>query len=240
MFNPRQIATTVIDNVGTAVLSPPYGGFGYYHNHGPRNQRKVALTFDDGPNRPSTENLLKVLDTLNVRATFFCLGWQVKRFPELLKQMDETGHVIGNHSMEHRRGGALRLSGGSHIDDSEREISNVLGRRPRLYRPPWGWLTPWEGQRLTQRGYAVIGWDVYTFDWKVPEIDGKTLAEGIYRDVKQGSIILLHDSNGMIDVSHKIEMTHAVQELVPRLRAEGYEFVTVPELLGMPAYMPLL
>jgi peptidoglycan/xylan/chitin deacetylase (PgdA/CDA1 family) len=154
--------------------------------------------------------------------------------------MYETGHVVANHSMEHRRGGALYLSGGSHIDDSEREIVEVLGRRPRLYRPPWGWLTPWEGQRLLQRGYAVIGWDVYTLDWKVPEVDGGTLADGIYRDVKPGSIILMHDSNGIIPVSNKIEMTRAVQQLVPRLRADGYEFVTVPELLGMPAYIPLI
>jgi peptidoglycan/xylan/chitin deacetylase (PgdA/CDA1 family) len=239
-LNPRQIATKALNSAGTAVLSPPYGGFGYYYNHGPRNQRKVALTFDDGPNKPSTENLLNALDELGVRGTFFCIGWQVKCHPDLVRRMYETGHVVANHSMEHRRGGSLKISGGEHIDASEREIIEVIGRRPRLYRPPWGWLTPWEGQRLLQRGYAVIGWDVYTYDWKVPEVSGSVLAEGVYRDVKPGSIILMHDSNGIIPVSNKIEMTRAVQELVPRLRAEGYEFVTVPELLGMPAYIPII
>lgn len=142
--------------------------------------------------------------------------------------------------MRHARKDTLMLSGGQHIDESADVLAQLLGRRPRLYRPPWGWLTPWEGSRLIQRGYAIIGWDVYTLDWKLPEIDGATLADGIYRDTRPGSIILLHDSNGIRPTSHKVEMTNAVRHLVPRLRAEGYTFVTVPELLSMPAYIPLL
>lgn len=234
----KQAVAKIIDTAGTLTLSPPYGGFGFYHNHGSRSKRNIALTFDDGPNKPSTKNLLDAMDELNVRGTFFCLGIHVEKHPDLIQRMYATGHVVANHSMLHARKDSLMLSGGAHIDDCERAIVDVLGRRPLLYRPPWGWLTPWEGKRLSQRGYAVIGWDVYTLDWKLPEIDGGTLAEGIYRDVKPGSIILLHDSNGIVPESHKIEMVRAVQQLVPRLRAEGYEFVTVPDLLGIPAYMP--
>ena len=100
-------------------------------------------------------------------------------------------------------------------------------------------LTPWEGQRLTQRGYLIIGWDTYTLDWKLPEIDGGMIAEGICRDVQPGSIILLHDSHGIRPKCDKFEMVRAVQQLVPQLRAEGYEFVSVPELLGVPGYSAL-
>lgn len=236
----KQAAAKIIDTTGNLTLSPPYGGFGFFHNHGPRDQRKVALTFDDGPNKPSTEILLDTLGELGVPATFFCVGIQAQYHPDLITRLDHEGHIVANHSMRHARKDTLMLSGGQHIDESADVLAQLLGRRPRLYRPPWGWLTPWEGSRLIQRGYAIIGWDVYTLDWKLPEIDGATLADGIYRDTRPGSIILLHDSNGIRPTSHKVEMTNAVRHLVPRLRAEGYTFVTVPELLSMPAYIPLL
>lgn len=72
----KQAAAKIIDTTGNLTLSPPYGGFGFFHNHGPRDQRKVALTFDDGPNKPSTEILLDTLGELGVPATFFCVGIQ--------------------------------------------------------------------------------------------------------------------------------------------------------------------
>jgi peptidoglycan/xylan/chitin deacetylase (PgdA/CDA1 family) len=239
MLNPRQVAKTIIDTTGNLVLSPPYGGFGFYHNHGPRNQRKIALTFDDGPSKPSTINLLDAMDEMNVKGTFFCVGMHVRFHPDVLKRLDAAGHVIGNHSMLHARKDGLLLNSGPHIDDSANEIAAVIGRRPRLYRPPWGWLTPWEGQRLTQRGYAVIGWDVYTLDWQVPEVHGDQIAAGIRRDVRPGSIILLHDSGAVVPECHKTNTVHTVRQIVPQLRAQGYEFVTIPELLGLPAYGPI-
>lgn len=235
----RSLVTKAIDTAGNLLLGPPFGGFGFFHNHGLRNSRKIALTFDDGPSRPSTEKLLDAMDELNVRATFFWVGAHVQYYPELVQRAYTAGHVIGNHSMLHSRKAGLMLKGGAHIDDSAHAISEVIGRYPQLYRPPWGWITPWEGQRLSQRGYKVIGWDVYTLDWKVPEIDGGKIAEGICSSVRPGSIILLHDSYAVVPECHKSEMVRAVQQVVPRLRAEGYEFVTIPELLGHPAYKPL-
>jgi peptidoglycan-N-acetylglucosamine deacetylase len=235
----KHLAAKVVNTTGNIVLSPPYGGFGFLQNHGSRAERKIALTFDDGPSKPSTQRLLDAMDALDVRGTFFCVGMHVRYNPDLIQRMYADGHVIGNHSMMHSRKSGLMFTGGGHIDDSAREIAKVIGCRPRLYRPPWGWLTPWEAQRLTRRDYAVIGWDVYTLDWKMPEIDGATIADGICRDVKPGSIILMHDSGAVVSECHKIETTHAVQQVVPQLRAKGYDFVTIPELLGLPAYAPL-
>lgn len=232
----RQVATKIVDTAGNTLLSPPYGGFGFFVNHGPRTERKIALTFDDGPIKPSTENLLDAMEKLNVLGTFFCVGWEIRANPDVILRLDKTGHVIGNHTMDHRRKGGLMLNDTAHIDDSAREIATVLGRRPLLYRPPWGWLTPWEGLRLRQRGYTVVGWDVYTLDWKVPEIDGHTIGEGICRDVQPGSIILLHDAYAMVSECYKKEMVRAVEYVVPRLRDQGYTFVTIPELLKVPAY----
>lgn len=237
-MNLRSTAATTIDTMGNLILSPPYGGFGYYHNHGPRTKKVVALTFDDGPSKPCSEELLDTLGELNVKGTFFCVGLSVTWHPDVLARAYAEGHIIGNHSMMHSRKAGLMLTSGAHIDAATHEIEQVIGQRPRLYRPPWGWLTPWEGIRLRQRGYEVIGWDIYPDDWKLPEVKAELLVEDVYSQIRPGSIILFHDS-----VSNKIrwekkETARAIRMLIPRLRDEGYEVVTVPEMLNLPAYGP--
>jgi peptidoglycan/xylan/chitin deacetylase (PgdA/CDA1 family) len=236
-LSPKRLAAQVFDKTGTLLLSPPYGGFGYFINHGPRTERKIALTFDDGPSRPCTEALIDAMGELDVKGTFFCVGVNVRWHPELLLRMYNEGHVIGNHSGWHSRKSGLKLGpDDGHIADGARAIAEVLGVHPRLYRPPWGWLTPWEGQRLTQAGYSVIGWDVYTLDWKWPEPDGRAVAEDACRKTQPGSILLFHDANAGVRIWDKKETVRAIQHIVPALRAEGYEFVTIPELLKIPAY----
>lgn len=232
----RAASRSMVDTFGNAVLSPPFGGFGYFRNHGSRDEKKIALTFDDGPSKPSTERLLDTLGELGVTSTFFCIGQQIQSHPDLLRRMEAERHVVGNHSMWHARADSLQLTNSDHIDDCGALIASVLGKRPRLYRPPWGWLPPWEGARLAARDYVIVGWDVYTLDWKLPEVQGDILADGICRDVQPGSIVLLHDANGVDPRSHKSQMTEAVKVLVPRLRNEGFVFVTAAELLGVSAY----
>lgn len=191
VFNPKQLAIEALNKTGTLVLSPPVGGFGYFRNHGPRNARKVAITFDDGPSRPCTEALLDAMGELNVRGTFFCVGVNMRWHPDLVLQMYQAGHDVANHSWEHSRKAGVRFGNNcEHIDRSADVIQELIGCRPRLYRPPWGWMTPWEGQRLTQRGYTVVGWDVYTLDWQLPEPDGLWMADDARTKVKPGSSTL--------------------------------------------------
>ena len=238
-FNPKQLAITTLDKTGTLILSPPVGGFGYFRNHGPRDVRKVAITFDDGPSQPCTEALLDAMAELNVRGTFFCVGVNTRWHPKLVRRAYEAGHDIANHSWEHSRKAGVRLGKNcDHIDRGAEAIADAIGVRPRLYRPPWGWMTPWEGRRLTQRGYTVVGWDVYTLDWQWPEPDGQMMAEVAHRATKPGSIILWHDANAGVKNWDKKQTIRAIQHLVPALRADGYECVTASELLGVPAYGP--
>jgi peptidoglycan-N-acetylglucosamine deacetylase len=239
-INPKRLAITAIDKTGTLVLSPPYGGFGYFRNHGPRNQCKVAITFDDGPSKPCTEGLLDAMAELNIKSTLFCVGVNIKWHPDLVMRAYNEGHVIANHSYEHSRKAGLRLGKNcDHIDRSAQVIAEIIGRRPRLYRPPWGWMTPWEGQRLTERGYTVVGWDIRTSDWQWPEPDGHLVAEDTRSKARPGSIILFHDANAGVKIWDKKQTIRAIQHLVPALRSDGYEFVTVPELLNIPAYAPI-
>jgi peptidoglycan/xylan/chitin deacetylase (PgdA/CDA1 family) len=240
-LNPKHLATTAIDKTGTLLFSPPFGGFGYFRNHGPRDLRKVAITFDDGPSKPCTEGLLDAMAELNVKSTLFWVGVNAGWHPDLVMRAYNEGHVIANHSYEHSRKAGLRLGNNcDHIDLSAKAISEVIGCMPRLYRPPWGWMTPWEGQRLTNRGYTVIGWDVYTLDWQWPEPDGRRMAEDARKKTRPGSIILFHDANAGVKIWDKKETIRAVQHLVPALRADGYELVTIPELLNIPAYAPIV
>lgn len=235
----KQIVTQAFDKTGTLALSPPVGGFGYFVNHGPRDKLKISLTFDDGPSRPSTEQLISVLRNLDIKATFFCPGVNARYHPDLLLQMHQEGHVIGNHSGWHSRKSGLKLGpDDGHIADGEQAICDAIGMRPLLYRPPWGWMTPWEGRRLNQVGYKIIGWDVYTLDWHMPEIDGSQLAADACRDAQPGSIMCFHDAKAWEKVWHKTETIRAVQQIVLTLRDQGYEFVTIPELLTIPAYRP--
>lgn len=232
----KQAAIQAVNSVGTRLLSPPYGGFGYYRNHGPRTQRQVAITFDDGPSRPCTETLLDVLAELEVRCTFFWVGINMTWHPDLVDRAVREGHVVGNHSMLHSRKAGLLPVGGAHIDDAAAIFQSITGRQWRLYRPPWGWLAPWEGARLTSRGYTIVGWDVYTLDWQWPEPDGRLIAEQARRDTRPGSILLFHDANAGVRIWDKRETIRAMQHLVPALRADGYELVTIPELFGIAAY----
>jgi peptidoglycan/xylan/chitin deacetylase (PgdA/CDA1 family) len=236
-LDAKYLAKQAFDKAGTLLLSPPYGGFGYFRNHGPRDRRRVAITFDDGPSTPCTPRLLDAMGELGVKTTLFCVGVNVQWHPDVVLRAYKEGHIIANHSYEHSRKAGLRLgSDYDHIDRGASIISGVIGRRPRLYRPPWGWLTPWEARRLTSRGYAVVGWDVYTLDWKWPEPDGRGVAEDAFRKTQPGSILLFHDANAGVREWDKKETIRAIQHVVPMLRDAGYEIVTAAELLDVPAY----
>lgn len=228
----------LIDEAGNLLLQPPVGGFGHVRTHGARSMHRVALTFDDGPNAPSTADVLDILGTHGVKATFFCVGVNAARFPQLVERAFAEGHVIGNHSMYHSRKAGLLFNESAHLDDCTHVLHDIIGVTPRLYRPPWGWVTPWEMQRLTTRRFHVIGWDVYTYDWQVPPPDGYLMAEGVQRDARNGSIILFHDGIAGIHAAEKPQTVRAVERTIALLRADGFEFVTVAELLGLSPYVP--
>src|SRR4051794_36976846 len=238
-MSSERIANTaywVGDRLGNRFLSPPSRALGYYTNHGPRDTRRIALTFDDGPCRGSTEELLDTMAVLDVRGTFFCVGVNVETNPDVLRRIESDGHTIGNHSYRHSRRAGLSPRNRDHIERGETAIVDVLGKAPRLYRPPWGWLVPWEGRRLRQLGYTIVGWDVYTVDWQIPEPDAAEVAASAIRDTRPGSIFALHDAFPLKMSWSKTVTVDAVRRIVPALRAQGYEFVTVDELLGVEPY----
>lgn len=238
MVNPtfKRLASPILDPLGYALLMSPAADLGLAHRHGPRTEMRVALTFDDGPVLGGTESVLDVLGAFGVTGTFFCIGANTRQHPELIHRAYHAGHIIGAHSMNHARITAVSPVGTAHIDDCLQELHSVLGRMPALYRPPWGWLTPWEMLRLRNRGLAVIRWDIETPDSDLPCPSGEAMFEWTLPKVRPGSILVFHDGRTHADTYEKPQTLRLLSLLIPELRDRGYTFATVSELLGIPAY----
>jgi len=194
--------------------------------HGSRESRRVALTFDDGPDPVRTPALLDALAELGAPATFFLLGSQVEQHPELAARIAREGHEIGNHTYSHLY---LPLARGTSVEGelaaADSAIRRATGIVPTLARPPYGGRSPWTVRAFARAGKRVVLWDVNSFDWK-----GKPAAEVAQRVLdrtRPGSIILMHDAREGGEVT-----VEAVKLLVPALRARGFELVTVSRAIG--------
>ncbi len=199
---------------------------------GPTDQKRVALTFDDGPDPRFSNDVLDVLKQYNVPATFFVLGSKAVANPEIVKRMQNEGHVIGNHTYAHPN-----LVEESNLETLEREVTRtedalngIIGYRTKLFRPPYGFLYNELVEKLRDMNYYVIGWSVDSLDWQ--EDPPEVIASKVLDNIHPGAIILMHDgaeSGG--DRTNTIESLH---QIIPVLQEQGYEFVTVPDLLNIP------
>lgn len=185
-----------------------------------KNQKVVALTFDDGPNPATTNQALDTLSKYGIKATFFVLGKNVSGNEEILKRMKSDGHVIGNHSWSHPVLSKLSLDEAKkQITDTEDALTKVLGSSSKLMRPPYGAITDDIRNSLD---LSFIMWDVDSLDWKSKN-EASILTE-IQRQVRNGSIILMHDIHA--------ETVNALPKIIDYLKEQGYHFVTVPEMLN--------
>ena len=184
-----------------------------------KNQKVVALTFDDGPNPATTNQALDTLSKYGIKATFFVLGKNVSGNEEILKRMKADGHVIGNHSWSHPVLSKLSLDEAKkQITDTEDALTKVLGSSSKLMRPPYGAIT---NDIRNSLDLSFIMWDVDSLDWKSKN-EAAILTE-IQREVKNGSIILMHDIHA--------ETVNALPKVIDYLKGQGYDFVTIPDLL---------
>jgi peptidoglycan/xylan/chitin deacetylase (PgdA/CDA1 family) len=220
---------------GYVIPSAPVFGKVYYK--GDNHDKVVALTFDDGPNEPYTSEVLDVLDKYEVKGTFFCVGKNVELYPETAKRMVAEGHVLANHSYTHDANHALTEYGARDLITAENAIFDTVGVKPHLYRPPHGKKSPWELDAIRDEGMIEVTWSVSS-----AELNGATassLAENIVRETHRGDIILLHDGYGTEHNCRHADKSLTVEALpiiIEKLQAEGYTFVTVPEILDVPAY----
>ena len=198
----------------------------------PLHQKVVALTFDDGPNPPYTNEIVEYLHTMHAPATFFVVGRAVAQYPDVVRLEVRDGNALGNHSWDHAH---LVLERRAHI---EREIAQTdaiiqreTGVKTRLFRPPFGARDYTVISVARHMGYQVIMWSVpLPKDWESPPPD--VIRDRVLRYVKDGAIIVLHDGNRGKPGDRKATV-EATELIVQALLAQGYRFVTVPELMHL-------
>jgi peptidoglycan/xylan/chitin deacetylase (PgdA/CDA1 family) len=206
---------------------------GVVYWHGDSTQHKIALTFDDGPQDVYTPQILDILKKYHVKATFFLIGKNVEAFPEVAKRIAQEGHCIGNHTYSHpdlilKNKEQIRLE----LQKTEEAIYNATGVRPYLFRPPYGADNHWVSLEVENLGYVIIQWSVSGLNGRKDSRFDK-LAQKVITNTKNGSIILLHDGNRLSNKIDRSQIIKALPIIIETLQRQGYQFVTIPELLNL-------
>ncbi len=159
------------------------------------NEKLIAITFDDGPTK-FTPEVLQLLDEYGAKAGFFCIGRQIEKFPEIFKVIVENGHAVGNHTFKHstKMGFYSQAQVLEEIISTDEIIFSKMGRKPPYFRPPFGVTNPNIAKALKASGHKVIGWNIRSFDTFFK--DENVIFNRIVKQIKPGSIILLHDTSG--------------------------------------------
>jgi peptidoglycan-N-acetylglucosamine deacetylase len=192
--------------------------------------KQLALTYDDGPNDPHTLRLLEVLAKHNVRATFFLIGHFVREQPDTAREVANAGHVIGNHTFTHplltfKSAAQIRKE----LTDCRSALQDVIGQHSNLFRPPFGGRRPAVLRVARELGLTPIMWNVTGYDWTAPpaaEIDRKVSSQ-----IRGGDVILLHDGGHRQMGADRSQTISATDNLITRYKSQGYEFVTIAEML---------
>lgn len=193
--------------------------------HGSRDHRRVALTFDDGPDPIRTPALLDALAEVEAPATFFVVGNRVDASRELTARIAREGHELGNHTYSHPYLPLARSKRVAHeLATTDAAIERATGIVPTLARPPYGGRSPRNVRVFDRAGKRLVLWDVNSFDWK--GLTAEAIVERVLARTRPGSIILLHEARDGGEVT-----IDAVRLLVPALRSRGYELSTVSGVL---------
>lgn len=194
-----------------------------------RSSKQVALTFDDVPDHSVTPIILDLLKEHGIKATFFIEGYRAKANPDMVKRMVAEGHIIGNHSYDHPLLTKASMPAFIHqLQSAETIITNIVGYKPRYFRPPFGEITEEQLQWAGDHGYIVVNWDVDSNDWR--GISAMRVENNIMSQVQSGSIILQHAGGGG-KPGYLQNTIQALPNIIQQLRKQQYEFVTLPELL---------
>jgi len=197
-----------------------------YSFAGGTERPRIALTFDDGPHPRYTPEILDILKEYGVNATFFSVGSNAENYPALIKRIREEGHELGNHTHNHFHVAKLsRDQLCADIESCQRVLERIGNVKIRLFRPPEGVCSEDVKSYCEQMGMTIVLWSVDTRDWAHTPV--WEICENVRKNVKDGSIILMHDFIGKNSPT-----PIALRRILPMLQELGYEFVTVSALLG--------
>ncbi len=217
-------------SAGYQSMAPTGQWFGRAFYGLPRGSKQVALTFDDGPNDPHTLRLLDVLSKHRVQATFFLIGCYVKQRPDIAQAIARQGHVIGNHTFTHS---VLIFQPGSRVRQEILQcrdaISDAVGEHSNLFRPPWGGRRPGTFPIVRQLGLEPVMWNVTGYDWNAPSAD--YIEKRVAGKIRGGNVVLLHDGGHAAFGADRSKTVEAVDRVIARYQSEGFEFVSIPEMM---------
>jgi len=198
-----------------------------FHQGKNHSERIISLTFDDGPTE-FTSRILDILEKNNAKATFFCIGKQIENYPETLQKAHQLGHLIGNHTYNHSSKNGF-YSTEKIIDEivsTNQLIKEKINVTTKIFRPPFGVTNPHIANALKETQHYVIGWDIRSLDTVIE--DEKRLFDRITRQIKPGSIVLMHDTSD--------KTANVLEQLFVFLQKENYKVVPLNELLKIDVY----
>jgi peptidoglycan-N-acetylglucosamine deacetylase len=191
-----------------------------------KGEKVIALTFDDGPWKGSTEKILDILKDNNIKATFFVVGQVLQEYPDLGKKIVTDGHAIANHTWHHWYHRMSPQVAANEIDRTSDLIYKVTGVKTTMFRPPGGIMHNGVADYARNRKYGVIMWSSDSNDYSRPPVP--KLVSNVMREAKPGGIVLMHDGGG-----NRSNTVAALPQIISNFRKQGYKFVTIPELLEM-------
>lgn len=187
----------------------------------PNTEKKTYLTFDDGPTPEITEWVLAVLKQHNIKATFFCIGDNIRKYPEIFQKVILEGHAIGNHTYNHLQG--WKTSDKDYLENVKQFEDTIIsqgitGLKNKLFRPPYGKIRLSQSAKLRKLGYKIIMWDVLSADFDIRIAPEKCL-ENVIKNTTQGSIIVFHDSKKAFQ-----NLEYTLPKTIEILKEKGFLF----------------
>ncbi len=196
-----------------------------------RGEKRLALTYDDGPNDPHTLRLLEVLDRHGVRATFFLIGLFVRQRPDIVREIVKGGHAVGNHTFTHpplifKSGAEIRRE----LVDCHSALQDAAGEHSNLFRPPFGGRRPAVLRIARELSLEPVMWNVTGYDWNAPP--AAVIERKVSGQIRGGDVILLHDGGHKRMGADRAQTVLATERLIAKCKSEGYEFETVPQMMN--------
>jgi peptidoglycan-N-acetylglucosamine deacetylase len=192
------------------------------------DKREIAISFDDGPAKQYTREILQALKNENVKAAFFCIGKHIPGNEQILQQTINEGHIVGNHSYTHHfwfdMFSAKQMLGD--LETMDNEMKRVTGLRPKLFRPPYGVTNPNLKKAIISGGYTPVGWSVRSMDTIIT--DEKKLLNKMVASLKPGAVFLFHDT---CQVTVKM-----LPAFIEEVKNRGYQIVPLDKLLALTSY----
>ncbi len=224
------VSAAAVITAGYQSMAPTGQWYGQTFTGLPPGSRQIALTYDDGPNHLHTPSLLEVLARHGVHATFFLIGRYVQQHPEIARNIIQAGHVVGNHTFTHpllifKSEAEIRRE----LSQCRSALQDAIGQHSNLFRPPFGGRRPAVLRVARDLGLEPVMWNVTGYDWNA--LPAEVIERKVASQTHGGNVILLHDGGHKQVGADRAQTVIATDHLIARYKSEGYEFVTIPQMM---------